>query len=592
MPRTQLLIINADIEGAARVKQALEGTRRYTVTPFADSGAAMDFLREHRQDAAIVDMHMASALGPRMIATLRETQPDLTIVASTSDSNAAAAALNAGATQLLDGQFTARDVVNLLEKESESPETVPGGFVEPKPAGEDSQLFEKLAAEEPPRPTLEETGTVTDFMAISPQDLDTMFSNNPDPALDEMVEEEWGEDTAARLILETANDDSVPMDQWDAAERGGARERVDYVTEPDFLMDARYEDFDALDDLAAEDQSTAPIRIEEDTHPSDGIATLEPLPEDDPTLAEPQPEPGLQAFLLTAPDEGQDEGMRWLPNDIEVGDTRDDPRLTQLAVSLTQASLESTAEATLLTRGNTFVAYDGMLSETDVDELLQVIVTGWADVGEQNARIRYVTLSSNGLDYMLYSRRTHEDFILSMVFAGHTALRDIRQQAKRIVTALQNVPEMEDGPAVDDNTTTETGGPESRGGLRLEAVTGALPFVRHTFVWLLRDPNEALAYATAEAVNAGLRVQLIEQGWQVDVLDVAEDYVYLVAGVPSDEPPQTMVRDLQTRSARIARAQDPNLSEANLWAESYFVLSPGRELNLQEIQQYINFYRM
>ncbi len=602
MPRTQLLIINADINTSARVKQALEGTRRYDVTPFTDAAAALDYLAEHRQDAVIVDMHLPRASGAELVGQLLEVQPDLTVVASTSESGAAGEALTAGASQLLDARFSARDILNLLERKDNPPPDAPSPDAvqqpESPPVEEDSSLFERLAAEEPPRPALDESGTITDFMAISPEDLDTMFTTNQDAGLESMLEdgdEDMGHDTAAQLILETANDDSVPLADLNPKERKSARGDADYVSEPDFLLDTKFDDFDSFDDLAVDndDQPTSQVYVDEDTRPSEPLIELDLTDE-----AEPQQEPEFDDDfpVAQAPADDpatDDDDMRWYPTgDVEIANTADDPKLTQLAVSLTQASLESTAEGTLLTRGNSFVAYDGTLSEDDVTELLHVVVNGWEEIGEQNARIRYVTLSSNGLDYMLYSRRTHEDFILSMVFAGQTALRDIRQQAKRIITALQSVPEM----TLEAEAETEDDGQDlsatSRGGIRLETATSEMPFVRHTFVWLLRDPEMALAYATAEAINAGLRVQLIEQGWQVDVLDVAEDYVYLVAGVPSDEPPQRVVRDLQERAARIARAQEPSLPEKDLWADSYFVLSPGRELNLQEIQQYINFYRM
>jgi REP element-mobilizing transposase RayT len=76
------------------------------------------------------------------------------------------------------------------------------------------------------------------------------------------------------------------------------------------------------------------------------------------------------------------------------------------------------------------------------------------------------------------------------------------------------------------------------------------------------------------------------------VLDVEEDYVYLLAGVPGEQPPYEVVRGLQDRASQIARQQEQGLQTDGLWAESYFILSPGRELNVQEIQQYINFYRM
>ena len=46
---------------------------------------------------------------------------------------------------------------------------------------------------------------------------------------------------------------------------------------------------------------------------------------------------------------------------------------------------------------------------------------------------RWVTAQNSGKDYMLYSRRTEDDFTLSLIFAGTTPLRDIRRQGQRLV---------------------------------------------------------------------------------------------------------------------------------------------------------------
>ena len=56
-------------------------------------------------------------------------------------------------------------------------------------------------------------------------------------------------------------------------------------------------------------------------------------------------------------------------------------------------------------------------------------------------RIRFITAQDSGKDYMLYSRRTEDDFTLSLMFAGTTPLRDIRRQGQRLVDALVAVPE-------------------------------------------------------------------------------------------------------------------------------------------------------
>src|SRR5262249_52166299 len=118
----------------------------------------------------------------------------------------------------------------------------------------------------------------------------------------------------------------------------------------------------------------------------------------------------------------------------------ENPYVAQLALSLTQISLELTAESTLLTRNGEVIAYAGRMSREDIEELRGVIDNDW-NADPDQARIRFISLPSSGKDYMLYSRATVEDLTLSMVFAGSMPLRDIRRQGKRLSEALIAVPE-------------------------------------------------------------------------------------------------------------------------------------------------------
>ena len=111
-------------------------------------------------------------------------------------------------------------------------------------------------------------------------------------------------------------------------------------------------------------------------------------------------------------------------------------------------------------------------------------------------------------------------------------------------------------------------------------------------VWLLRDPRAHLDDAVSQAIVAGLHIQMQEKQWKIRTLQVHEDYVYLLADVPGEDPAYKIVRDLKRRSAEIAHAQNPAYCADSLWADSYLVVTPGRELDLEEIQQFINFERM
>jgi DNA-binding NarL/FixJ family response regulator/REP element-mobilizing transposase RayT len=259
----------------------------------------------------------------------------------------------------------------------------------------------------------------------------------------------------------------------------------------------------------------------------------------------------------------------------------EDPYLAQLALSLTEVSLELTAEATLLARDQKIVAYAGRMPAEEIEELRGTIADDW-DAASGEVRIRFITAQNSGKDYMLYSRRTEDDFTLSLIFAGTTPLRDIRRQGTRLVNALASVPEAPvveaETPAAPVSTQTES-----------VDVNSMTPYA---CVWLLRDPGAYLDEAVSQAIVAGLNIQMHEQQWNIQTLQVREDYVYMLADVPGEDPAYQIVRDLQRRSAEIAHAQNPAYVPDSLWADSYLVVTPGRELDLEEIQQFINFDRM
>lgn len=292
-----------------------------------------------------------------------------------------------------------------------------------------------------------------------------------------------------------------------------------------------------------------------------------------------------------------DFAMRENITQTEDAESVEDSYLAQLALSLTQVSLELTAEATLLTRDEEgdgeMVAYAGHMDALDIEELRQTIAHDW-DVQQDEARIRFITLQGSGKDYMLYSRRTVDGLILSLVFAGAMPLRDIRQQGRRLVEALESIPEV--GGQQNAAAQPELGLIES---VMTGDIVGAEPaspphvgsFTLYAIVWLMRDPNTQLTQAVAKAITAGLTMQLREQYWRVQDLQARDEYMYLLVDIPGEDMPYQIIRDLQRRSAMIAHKHDPNLPET-LWSDAYLVVTPGRELDEEEIQQFINFERM
>ena len=260
----------------------------------------------------------------------------------------------------------------------------------------------------------------------------------------------------------------------------------------------------------------------------------------------------------------------------------DDPYIAQLALSLTDVSLELTADAILLTRGRDIAAFAGRMSRDELLELRQVIDDDW-EAAANDARIRFLRMPESGRDIMLYSRRTVEDLTLSLVFDGAMPLRDIRLQGKRLTDALAAVPETPVEIVLPPPTE------EADAALEAESAILRSPYA---FVWLLRDPDGSLARPVAQAIVTGLNQQMTEHGWRVREMKASDDHVYLLADSPDEQPPYMAVRELMRRSAQIAQVQNPALDARALWAEAYLVVTPGRTLEADEIQQFIQFERM
>jgi CheY-like chemotaxis protein/REP element-mobilizing transposase RayT len=264
--------------------------------------------------------------------------------------------------------------------------------------------------------------------------------------------------------------------------------------------------------------------------------------------------------------------------------TQEDAYLAQLALNLTQMSLEISAEATLITRADEIVAYAGHLSKVDAQELRHAINNDF-QTDPEGARLRFIVLPSSGKEYMLYSIETVGDLVLSLIFAGTTPIRTIRQQGQRLLDALAAVPETVAMPEAHPVETPAISAqlPVEESPLTLE------PF---TYLWLLRDPHYALTEDVGEAIITGLRMQLRERRWKIQDVQAAEDYVYMQVEVPPDLPANQVIHDLKSRSAEIAHAQNPDLTPQLLWADGYLLLTPGRGLSVEEIQEFINFQRM
>jgi REP element-mobilizing transposase RayT len=216
-----------------------------------------------------------------------------------------------------------------------------------------------------------------------------------------------------------------------------------------------------------------------------------------------------------------------------------------------------------------------------------------------------------------------------MLFAGAQPISMIREQAQRMANALAAVPERDvqrlfddepqaaiQSPAEDVAPQVAPPAPEIVEEVEAEPESVAMPDVDSlfdpltdideeaaafdedllrepvSFIWLLRDLRMTMPPAATELLENKLRPQLRENQWRVNDLVVESDYVYLFAEIPGENIlGKEEIDYLKQTSAELLQATYDEVDVDTLWADSYMVLTPGRELDTDDIQRFIRFAR-
>src|SRR5919108_5092354 len=109
--------------------------------------------------------------------------------------------------------------------------------------------------------------------------------------------------------------------------------------------------------------------------------------------------------------------------------------VTRAAQHLTRLTLESSAQAALITRGDSLWAYAGQLSQGAAKELAMAVTRHW-DGQKGSDLLRFVRLEATKAEHMLYATRLADDVILALVFDAETPFSTIRTQAGQLVNLL------------------------------------------------------------------------------------------------------------------------------------------------------------
>jgi len=109
--------------------------------------------------------------------------------------------------------------------------------------------------------------------------------------------------------------------------------------------------------------------------------------------------------------------------------------VAKAAQHLTRLTLESSAQAALITREKDLWAYAGQLSQNAAKELAQTVSRHW-DSQKGNDLLRFVRLESTKAEHMLYATSMTADVILALVFDAETPFSTIRSQANNLAHSL------------------------------------------------------------------------------------------------------------------------------------------------------------
>src|SRR6266540_2375935 len=124
--------------------------------------------------------------------------------------------------------------------------------------------------------------------------------------------------------------------------------------------------------------------------------------------------------------------------------------VSKAAQHLTRLTLESSAQAALITLRNDLWAYAGGLSQSAAKEVAQTVTRNW-DGQKGSDLLRFIRLESTKAEHMLYATRLASDIVLALVFDAETPFSTIRSQANQLVTNLSD-----DRPAIQKITKSAT----------------------------------------------------------------------------------------------------------------------------------------
>ncbi len=291
----------------------------------------------------------------------------------------------------------------------------------------------------------------------------------------------------------------------------------------------------------------------------------------------------------------------------QIEDEKDDAVIAAIAVQLTQFSLESSSQATMISRLGQRLAEAGKLPDAAMDQLFDLVDQAWQNSPNSESLIRYITLEESG-EFLLYSTRVEHDLFLSMVFHSAMPVRTIRKQARRLSESLELVPEDSEPPAAKTLPSRPTdmrppeGWAEAVKGTQELTVDESVPvrpareeeetYIAYTCVWLPADPTLELLDDLADGLAEWIEDIAADHAWNLDDLAIFPDYVLVSLRAPQKALPDQVITTLMDETAHLSAEVFPRAANGGpFWTDGYYMVSPPRELSEREIARFITYQR-
>ena len=142
--------------------------------------------------------------------------------------------------------------------------------------------------------------------------------------------------------------------------------------------------------------------------------------------------------------------------------------VSRAAQHLTRLSLETAAQAALITRGDQLWAYAGELPQMAAEELARTVGHYWSRDGGSDLA-RFIRLEMTGGEFMLYATGLGGDYVLALAFKTEMPFSEIRAQAGGLARRLAMPPqEIPDTPVVKKDPAANAPPDKSGGDLPLD----------------------------------------------------------------------------------------------------------------------------